>query len=166
MIISELTCSVERHTSWTLNLNKSRTCWLSLSWTCETVILQSKDHEYKQRFYHGNNKIWRPNQWKGQVFQVRVVRLKTLDLFRIISIFYLTWPTQIWVIAIGFRTWFWISKCEKPHAYWGNKHEWCKQFKFFNFVDTLQPQKLKCLCGIPMDFHQRLRLRIFWKLCM
>lgn len=69
--------SVKRHTSWTLNLNKSRTCWLSLSWTCETVILQSKDHEYKQRFYHGNNKIWRPNQWKGQVFQVRVVRLKT-----------------------------------------------------------------------------------------
>lgn len=65
-----------------------------------------------------------------------------MDLFRIISIFYLTWPTQIWVIAIGFRTWFWISKCEKPHAYWGNKHEWCKQFKFFNFVDTLQPQKL------------------------
>lgn len=157
--------SVKRHTSWTLNLNKSRTCWLSLSWTCETVILQSKDHEYKQRFYHGNNKIWWPNQWKGQVFQVRVVRLKTWIYSELSP--YFIWHDRHkfgWLQSVlehGFEL---VSVRSPMHIGAINMND-VNNLNFL-ILSTRYNPKNYCLCGIPMDFHQRLRLRIFWKLCM
>lgn len=134
-------------------------------------ILQSQDHEYKQRFYHGNNKIWRPNQWKGQVFQVRVIRLKTW-LYSELSLYFILRDrhkqyymiTHILVIAMSSSTWFWIFKCEKPHAFWDNKHERCKQFKCF-MSTMLQTKKLRLLWN-SYWFSPKIKLRIFWKFCM